>query len=61
MVLIECSFCEKSFEKRKARIKYSKNHYCCRECADLHKKEIMKGTNNPRYGTKRIYERKMER
>jgi len=51
-VEIPCDNCEKLFEKKESRLKYSKRHYCSNDCSDQHKKTTMKGKNNHRFGTK---------
>lgn len=51
-VKIPCDNCEKLFEKNQSRLKYSKRHYCSNDCSDQHKKTIMKGKNNHRFGKK---------
>lgn len=55
-LIINCNFCSNKIRKLPSEIK--KNNYCCRECCDKHKKIIMYGINNHRYGKTEAYQTK---
>jgi hypothetical protein len=52
LVRIKCDNCTIEFDKLYSKLKRSKHHYCSLKCCDQHKKQIMKGEGNHRYGTK---------
>jgi len=48
-MIINCSFCGKSLNRKPSRIKKYKNQYCDNSCKNKHQKVISTGKDNPNY------------